>query len=112
MVCCRPSTWAKALTCASRGFTAGTLSCANTCTFETSACTTCGNNTTAFFLDLWHNLPRHVRLRAVRADSGFCLPELLALWEQLRVPYMVAAQLSEPIKTLLRGDQALVAQQL
>lgn len=65
---------------------------------------TCGNNTTAFFLDLWHNLPRHVRLRAVRADSGFCLPELLALWEQLRVPYMVAAQLSEPIKTLLRGD--------
>ena len=65
---------------------------------------TCGNNTTAFFLDLWHNLPRHVRLRAVRADSGFCLPELLALWETLRLPYIVAAQLSEPIKTLLRGD--------
>ena len=65
---------------------------------------TCGNNTTAFFLDLWHHLPTHVRLRGVRADSGFCLPELLALWEQLRLPYVVAAQLSEPIKTLLRGD--------
>lgn len=64
---------------------------------------TCGNNTTAFFLDLWHNLPRHVRLRGVRADSGFCLPELLALWEQLRLPYVVVAQLSEPIKNLLRG---------
>jgi hypothetical protein len=64
---------------------------------------TCGNNTTAFFLDLWHHLPRHVRLRGVRADSGFCLPELLALWEQLRLPYVVVAQLSEPIKNLLRG---------
>jgi hypothetical protein len=65
---------------------------------------TCGNNVTAFFLDLWHHLPAHVRLRAVRADSGFCLPELLGLWEQLRLPFIVAAQLSEPIKTLLRAD--------
>lgn len=63
----------------------------------------CGSNTTSFFLDLWHNLPRHVRLRGVRADSGFCLPELLALWEQLRLPYVVVAQLSEPIKNLLRA---------
>lgn len=73
---------------------------------------TCGNNTTAFFLDLWHHLPRHVHLRAVRADSGFCLPELLALWEQLRLPYIVAAQLSEPIKNLLRGDLAWTATEL
>lgn len=63
----------------------------------------CGSNTSAFFLDLWHNLPRHLRLRAVRADSGFCLPELLTRWEQLRVPYVVVAQLSEPIKNLLRS---------
>lgn len=39
----------------------------------------CGHNAAAFFLDLWENLPRHVRLRAVRADSGFCLPELRGL---------------------------------
>lgn len=64
---------------------------------------TCGNNTTGFFLELWHHLPRHVRLRGVRADSGFCLPELLDLWEQLRLPYVVVAQLSEPIKHVLRG---------
>jgi hypothetical protein len=38
----------------------------------------CGSNVTAFFLDLWENLPRHRRLRGVRADSGFCLPDLLA----------------------------------
>ena len=60
----------------------------------------CGNNACAFFLDLWDNLPSHLRLRAVRADAGFCLPELLALWEQLRLPYVVVAQLAEPIKNL------------
>lgn len=65
---------------------------------------TCGNNVTAFFLDLWENLPRHVRLRGVRADSGFCLPKLLALWEELRLPYVVVAQLSQPIQKLLKGD--------
>jgi hypothetical protein len=64
----------------------------------------CGSNAVAFFQELWANLPRHIRLRGVRADSGFCLPELLALWEELRVPYVVVAQLSQPIQRLLRGD--------
>lgn len=64
----------------------------------------CGNNVTAFFLDLWENLPRHIRLRGVRADSGFCLPELLALWEQLPLPYVVVAQLSQPIQKILKSD--------
>jgi hypothetical protein len=65
---------------------------------------TCGSNAVAFFQDLWANLPRHLRLRGVRADSGFCLPELLALWEQLGLSYVVVAQLSQPIQRLLRGD--------
>lgn len=56
--------------------------------------TSCGNNAVAFFLELWEQLPRHIRLRGVRADAGFCLPELLALWERLRLPYVVVAQLS------------------
>lgn len=64
----------------------------------------CGGNTVAFFLDLWENLPRQLRLRGVRADAGFCLPELLQLWEQLRLPYVVVAQLSQPIQKLLKGD--------
>jgi hypothetical protein len=64
----------------------------------------CGNNVTAFFLDLWANLPRHIRLRGVRADAGFCLPELLDLWETLRLPYVVVAQLSQPIQKILKGD--------
>ena len=48
--------------------------------------TACGNNVNACFLDLWKHLPRHIRLKGVRADSGFCRPELLALWEQLKLP--------------------------
>jgi hypothetical protein len=66
--------------------------------------TSCGGNALAFFLDLWENLPRHIRLRGVRADAGFCLPELLALWEQLHLPYAVVAQLSQPIQKLIKGD--------
>lgn len=66
--------------------------------------TSCGNNVTAFFLDLWENIPRHVRIKLVRADSGFCLPELLALWEQLGLDYVVVAQLSQPIQRLIKGD--------
>jgi len=66
--------------------------------------TSCGNNAVAFFWDLWEQLPRHIRLRGVRADAGFCLPELLALWERLGLPYVVVAQLSQPIQRLLRGD--------
>jgi len=65
--------------------------------------TSCGGNATAFFLDLWENLPSHLRLRGVRADSGFCLPELLALWEELRLPYVVVARLSQPIQKILKG---------
>ena len=65
---------------------------------------TCGNNVTAFFQDLRANLPSHLRLKGVRADSGFCLPELLDLWEQLKLPYVVVAQLSQPIQKLIKGD--------
>jgi len=64
----------------------------------------CGSNAAAFFLDLWENLPSHIRLRGVRADSGFCVPELLDLWESLGLPYVVVAQLSQPLQRLLRGD--------
>lgn len=64
----------------------------------------CGNNVSAFFLDLWENLPRHIRLKGVRADSGFCLPERLALWEQLKLSYVVVAQLSQPMQKIIKGD--------
>ena len=66
--------------------------------------TTCGNNSTAFFLDLWENRPRHLRWRGGRADAGFCLPELLALWEPLKLPQVVVARLSQPMQKILKGD--------
>ena len=66
--------------------------------------TGCSTNAVPFFLDLWDRRPRHLRLRAVRADSGFYLSELLALWEQLHLPYIVVAKLTEPIQRLLRQD--------
>jgi hypothetical protein len=64
----------------------------------------CGSNVTAFFLDLWEHLPGHIRLRGVGADAGFCLPELLALWEELELSYVVVAQLSQPIQKIIKGD--------
>ncbi len=43
--------------------------------------------------------------RGVRADSGFCLPELLAFVEEVApAAYVVVAQLSQPIQKLLRSD--------
>ena len=69
----------------------------------------CASNAVAFFLELWANLPRQVRLRGVRADAGFCRAELLALWEAQRLPYVVVAQLSQPIQRWLRGDLPWVA---
>ena len=53
---------------------------------------------------MWEHLPGHFRLRGVRADAGFCLPELLALWEELELPYVMVAQLSQSIQKIIKGD--------
>jgi hypothetical protein len=64
----------------------------------------CANNVVAFTLDLLANLPRWIRLRVVRADSGFCQPEWLALLEQQGLGYIVVARLLKPVQRLLRKD--------
>ena len=64
----------------------------------------CGGNVTAFFLDLWRNLPGHLRLQGGRAAAGFCLPERWALWEQLPRPHVVVAPWSQPMQKLIKGD--------
>ena len=64
----------------------------------------CANNVISFVHDLIANLPIHIRLRGVRADSGFCVPELLEFFESRRLPYVVVARLQEKIQTLLRSD--------
>ncbi|MCC5021395.1 MAG: transposase [Candidatus Synoicihabitans palmerolidicus] len=66
--------------------------------------TACANHALGFFRELWGNLPKHVRLRVVRADAGFCPADLLALWEELRVKFIVAARLTRPVKSQLCGE--------
>ena len=64
----------------------------------------CANNVVGFFLDLWEHLPSHLRVRVVRADSGFCVSELLRLWERLRLKFVVVARLSRPLQQLIRKE--------
>jgi hypothetical protein len=64
----------------------------------------CASNVIAFTLDLLANLPRQVRLRVVRADSGFCLAEWLALLEQQHLYYIVVARLLKPLQRLLKQE--------
>lgn len=64
----------------------------------------CDNNVIAFTLDLLANLPRYVRVRLVRADSGFCHNPWLELLEQRRLPYIVVARLYGPLQRLLKKD--------
>lgn len=72
----------------------------------------CANNVGGFFLDLWDNLPAHLRLRVVRADSGFYNAELLRLWERLRVKFIVVARLTQPVQGLLRRETRWLATDL
>jgi hypothetical protein len=64
----------------------------------------CASNVIAFTLDLFANLPRQVRLRVVRADSGFCLAEWLDLLEQQKLRYIVVARLLKPLQRLLKKE--------
>lgn len=60
------------------------------------------NNALGFVLELLSRLPHHVRLRLVRADSGFCSTGFFELLEARQLPYVVAARLLRPIKYLIR----------
>ncbi len=64
----------------------------------------CANNVVGFTLDLLANLPAWIRLRLVRADSGFCQPEWLDLLELKRLAYIVVARLLKPVQRLLKKD--------
>ena len=64
----------------------------------------CAHNIAAFTLELLGNLPRHIRLRVVRADSGFCLAPWLSLLESQRLSYIVVARLLKPLQRLCRKE--------
>jgi len=71
--------------------------------------TSCANNVVAFTLDVLDNLPRWIRLRLVRADSGFCVPEFLDLLESQGLSYIVVARLLRPIQRLLKKEMIWTA---
>jgi hypothetical protein len=62
----------------------------------------CSNNLLAFTQEFLANLPRHLRVRLIRADSGFFYDPWLSLLESRRLHYIVVADLSVRIKSLLR----------
>ena len=62
----------------------------------------CANNVVAFTQDLLENLPAWIRLRVVRADSGFCQPEWLDFLERKHLRYIVVARLLLPVQRLLK----------
>lgn len=72
----------------------------------------CANNIQSFFLDLWQNLPSHLHLRVVRADSGFCVGALLMLWETLKLKFVVAARLTQPLQGLIKKETAWQATEI
>jgi hypothetical protein len=69
-----------------------------------SANAPCASNVVSFTLELLSNLPRHLRLRLVRADSGFCEERWLSLLEERRLAYIVVAVLHHKITSLLRQE--------
>jgi hypothetical protein len=64
----------------------------------------CASNVISFTLELLSNLPRHLRLRLIRADSGFCEDRWLSLLEERRLPYIVVGVLHHKITSLLRKE--------
>lgn len=62
----------------------------------------CDNNAVGFLQELLARLPHWLRIRLVRADSGFCYEPWLALLESRRLCYIVVARLYEPVRSLIR----------
>lgn len=64
----------------------------------------CANNVLGFTLDLLHNLPRHLRLRLIRADSGFHTDAWLSLLESQGLRYIVVADCSVRLTSLIKKE--------
>lgn len=63
--------------------------------------TSCANNIIAFTREVLARFPAWLKVRVIRADSGFCDSEWLELLEEKNIPYIVVAKLHRPIKALL-----------
>jgi len=65
----------------------------------------CAHNVLAFTETLLANLPSHVALRLVRADAGFQNDAWLSLLEQKHLSYIVVADLSVRVKSVIRSQK-------
>lgn len=63
--------------------------------------TSCANNIAAFTLEVLGRLPRWLKVRVVRADSGFCENAWLDLLEGRGLCYIVVARLMSPLQKLI-----------
>lgn len=61
----------------------------------------CANNIIAFTREVLGRLPSWLKVRMVRADSGFCDSGWLSFLEEQKLTYLVVAKLHRPLKTLL-----------
>lgn len=63
--------------------------------------TSCANNIAAFTLEVLGRLPKWLKVRVVRADSGFCENAWLDLLEGQGLRYIVVARLMAPLRKLI-----------
>jgi len=68
--------------------------------------TACVNGAAEFLRTTLAQLPKHIRVRLLRADGGFGHPSFLEEAEKLALHYIVVARLTQPIQSLCRhGDE-------
>ena len=63
--------------------------------------TRCDSNVVGFMQELLARLPHWLKIKLVRADSGFCYELWLALLESRSLYYIVVARLYEPVRSLI-----------
>ena len=74
--------------------------------------TRCDSNVVGFMQELLARLPQWLKIKLLRADSGFCYEPLLALLESLGLLYIVVARMYEPVRSLIRNTTQWQATEL
>jgi len=69
----------------------------------------CASNLLSFTEELLSNLPSHVRLRLIRADSGFQDDRWLSLLEAKGLRYIVVADLSVRVRDVIKRETVWAA---
>lgn len=68
--------------------------------------TQCVNGAAEFLRSTLAQLPAHIRVGLLRADSGFGDESFLSACEELKLPYIIVARLTQKVQSLCRHDDA------